>query len=156
MILPVYHIHLVTTTTTATTLSLLAHPAPIASTALRVRFLPLLNAGPGLALVALDGVEHDLVGVVLAVGHVALAPVVADGVREDGAARVEGGRRDAAADVRVPLEPVLRVLVPEVERAVATGRAEGPVLRVERDVVDGVHLGRVALGRVAVALEGEV
>lgn len=118
--------------------------------------LPLLDIRPGLALLALDGVEHDLVGDLGVVAHEALGPVVADGVGEDVAAAVERRGRDAAADRRVPLEPVLGVLVPEVERAVATGRAEGPVLRVERDVVDGVDLGRGPRGRVPVALEGEV
>lgn len=100
--------------------------------------------------------QHDLVGVRGRVALVALAPVVADGVGKDAARLVERCRRDAAADVGVALEAVLRVLVPEVEGAVATGCAEGAVLRVERDVVDGVHAGGVALGRVAVALEGEV
>lgn len=118
--------------------------------------LPLLNAGPRLALVALDGVEHDLVRVVLIVSHVALAPVVADGVRKDGAPGVERRRRDAASDRWVSLEPMLGVLVPEVERAVATGSGESAMLRVEGYVVDGVNLCRVTLGRVAMTLEGKV
>ncbi|KAL2255407.1 hypothetical protein VTK26DRAFT_3440 [Humicola hyalothermophila] len=118
--------------------------------------LPLLDARPGLALVGLHGVQHHLGRVVGRVALVALGPVVADGVGEDAARLVERCRRDAAADVRVPLEAVLGVLVPEVERPVAARRAEGAVLRVERDVVDRVHVGHVALRRVAVAFEGEV
>lgn len=100
--------------------------------------------------------QHHLGRVVGGVTLVPLGPVVADGVGKDVTRLVEGGRGDAAADLRVALEAVLGVLVPEVERAVATGRAEGAVDRVERDVVDRVDIGDVALGLVAVALEGEV
>lgn len=100
--------------------------------------------------------QHDLDGVLLRVVLVALAPVVADGVGEDGPALVEGGRRDAAADVGIPLEAMLGVLVPEVKRPVRPGRAEGAVDRVERDVVDGVDVGDAVDGGIAVAFEREV
>lgn len=100
--------------------------------------------------------QHDLVGDVGAVAHEAFAPVVADSVGEDVAATAKRRGCDAAADGWVALKPVLSVLVPEMEGAVATGRAERPVLRVERDVVHGVDLGRGARGRIPVALEGEV
>lgn len=118
--------------------------------------LTLLGARPGLALVSLDRVQHHLVGVVLAVRHVALAPVVAHSVRKDVTARIEGRGRDASSHGRVALKSVLSVLIPEVECAIATGRAECSVLRVEGDVVDRVDLRDVALRRVAVALEREV
>jgi hypothetical protein len=120
--------------------------------------LPLLVAGPGLALVANDGMQLDLDGVLRVVAAVALAPVVADGICEDVAGTREGCGRDAAADFGVTLETVLGVLVPEVEGAVATGGAEGAVDRVEGDCVDRVYFGDIALGGVglAVALEGEV
>lgn len=104
----------------------------------------------------MDGVQHDLDGVVLGVVLVALAPVVANGVGEDAAVLVEGGGGDAAADVGVALEAVLGVLVPEVEGAVGAGGAEGAVDGVEGDVVDGVDAGDAVDGGVAVALEGEV
>ena len=53
---------------------------------------------------------------------------------------------------------MLCVLVPEVECAVRSGGAEGAVLRVERDGVDGVDAGDVAVGGVllAMAFEGEI
>src|SRR5262249_40666666 len=86
-----------------------------------------------------------------------LAPVVADGVGEDGAGLVEGSCRDAPPDVRIALEPVLRVLVPEVEGSVGARRAEGAVDGVERDVVDGVDLEFVGGARgLSVVFEGEV
>lgn len=100
--------------------------------------------------------QHDLDGVVLRIVLVALAPVVADGVGKDAAALVERRRRDAAADVGVALEAVLGVLVPEVERAVGAGGAEGAVDGVEGDGVDGVDVDGVVDGGVAVALEGKV
>lgn len=100
--------------------------------------------------------KHDLVGVILLVALVALAPVVAYGVCKDAAAGVECGGNDASSDSRVSLEPVLGVLVPEMEGAVATGSAESAMLRVERDVVDRVDVCDVALRWVAMALEGEI
>jgi hypothetical protein len=51
---------------------------------------------------------------------------------------------------------VLGVLVPEVERTVGAGRAEGAVDGVERDIVDGVDVGDAVGGGVTVTLEGEV
>lgn len=100
--------------------------------------------------------QHDLGGVRLRVVLEALSPVITDTVREDGSGLVEGGGRDAAADLGVALETVLGVLVPEVEGAVGAGRAEGAVNGVERDVIDGIDVGDVIGGRVSVALEGEV
>jgi hypothetical protein len=89
---------------------------------------------------------------------VPLAPIVADRVRKyvSRAAEARGG--DAAADLRVALEAVLCVLVPEVKGAVGAGGAEGAVHGVERDCVNGVDFGDVALRGVglAVAFEGEV
>ena len=100
--------------------------------------------------------QHDLVRVLLVVAGVALAPVVADGVGEDGAVVVEGAGGDGAADGRVALQAVLGDAVPEVKCAVGAGGAEGAVLRVEGDGVDGVDVRHVVLGWVAVAFEGEV
>jgi hypothetical protein len=103
-------------------------------------------------------VQFELDGVLWRIPGEALAPVVADGVGEDVAVARKGRRRDAAADLRVALEAVLSVLVPEVERAVAASCAERAVLRVEGDGVDREDFGDVARGGVllAVALEGEV
>jgi len=92
------------------------------------------------------------------VRRIALAPVIADGVSKDIAVLVEARGGDGAADLGVAFEPVLCVLVPEVEGAVAAGGAEGAVLRVEGDGVYAVDFGDVARGRVllAVAFEREV
>lgn len=95
------------------------------------RLLPLLRAGAGLALVADDGVQLDLDGVLGGVSAEALAPVVADGVGEDVAVAREARSRDGAAHLRVALEAVLGVLVPKVESSVGTCSGEGAVLWVE-------------------------
>lgn len=102
--------------------------------------------------------KHDLVGVVGAVVLVALAPIVADRVGKDATGLVEVCRGNAATDVRVALQPVLGVLVPEVEGAVSAGCGECAVDGVEGDSVDGEDVLRVAVrGRGgAVALETEV
>lgn len=97
--------------------------------------------------------QHHLDGVILRVVLEALAPVVANGVGKDASRLVERRGRDAAAHVGVALETVLGILVPEVERAVRSRRAKGAVNRVERNVVDGVHVDHVVDGRVTVALE---
>lgn len=75
--------------------------------------------------------HHDLIGVLGRVLRVALAPVVADGVGEDGTSVVEASGGDGATGGGVALETVLGILVPEVERAVRASCAEGAVDRVE-------------------------
>ena len=81
----------------------------------------------------------------------ALRPVVRDGVREDVALAVEGADGDRRARLVELLEPLPRLLVPKVERAVGAGGGERAEGRVEGDAVDGVDV--VVL---AVALEREV
>lgn len=70
----------------------------------------------------------------------------------------EVGAADASANLRVTLQTVLGVLVPEVEGAVATGGAESTMDRVEGNRVDRVDVGLIAgVGCVlTMALEGEV
>lgn len=128
------------------TLSLLQPHSPLLPPSRRPRF----------ALLRLDGVQHNLDGVLRRVVLVPLAPIVRDRIRKDAARLVECGRDDRAADGRVALEAVFGILVPEVEGAVRAGCAEGAVGGVEGDVVDGVD-GDDIVGRgVAVALEREV
>jgi hypothetical protein len=75
--------------------------------------------------------HHDLRWVCGLVGLVSLGPVVADGVTENGSIHVESGGRNRPIDLRVALETVLRILVPEMERAIRTCCAERSVNRVE-------------------------
>lgn len=100
--------------------------------------------------------QHDLYRVVGGVGLISLAPVITNGVGKDGPGLVEFGGRDAATNVRIAFQSVLRVLVPEMECAVATSCAESSMLRVEGDVVHGIDIYDLILGRVSVAFEGEV
>lgn len=124
---------------------------------LRAR-LTLARAWSGLCLIRSDRVQHDLVGSLLGIGGVTLAPVVADRVSEDISSAVESGGSDRASDSGVTLETVLRILIPEVESTVRTSSAEGAVNGVERDSVNGVDIADIAVcGRgFTVALEGEV
>lgn len=102
--------------------------------------------------------QHDLVGRLRGIDGVAFAPVVADGVGEDTTGAVEGGGWDGSADLRVPLESMLGVLVPEMESAVGAGCAERAVHRVEGDGVDAVHVRYVTCRRrrLPVTFEGKV
>lgn len=102
--------------------------------------------------------KHDLVWCLRGVCGVPLTPVVADGVRKNISVSVERSARDGSAHRRVSLQTVLGVLVPEVEGAVATRRAERTVDRVEGDGVDGVDVADIAVvrWRLTVALETEV
>lgn len=89
--------------------------------------------------------QHDFIDCLRRIDGVTLAPVITYRVGEDIARAVEVRGRNGAADFRIAFEPVLGVLVPKVERAVAAGCAEGAVYGVEGDVVDGIYVGHVAL-----------
>lgn len=114
---------------------------------------PLLVGWPGLALVRLHWVEHNFGRVCRGVALEAFAPVIANGIGEDGASLIECRRCDTTTDIGIAFEAMLGILVPEVERAVTTCCAESSVLRVKRDVVDCIYVCCVTLRRVAVALE---
>lgn len=68
-------------------------------------------------------VQQDVVlrvaGIVLSV---ATRPVIADGVGIDGAVAVVGAAGDGLAALEHGLQPLLTVLVPEVERPIRAGR----------------------------------
>ena len=88
--------------------------------------------------------QHYLVGHLCRVEAVSFAPVIADGVGEDGAIPVEGGCADRATNFGISLETMFGILVPEVEGSVAACSAEGAVLRMEGDGVHGIDIGDVA------------
>lgn len=92
-----------------------------------IHSLSLLAVWSRLAFVRLDGMKHDLVRVVRGVVRIALAPVVAHGVRKDSSRGVEVGCRNSATNLGVALQAMLGVLVPEVEGTVAACGAEGAV-----------------------------
>lgn len=92
------------------------------------------------------------------VGAIPFAPVIADGVGKDVTILAEACGCDGAADFRIPFEPMFGVLVPEMECAIRARSAECTMYRVERDGIDGIHLGHVTVDGVllAMAFEGEV
>lgn len=119
---------------------------------------PFPNLRSWLALIRSDGVQHDLIRRLWRVDRVSFAPIVTDRIRENVAISVKIRAANRAADLRVSLEAVFGVLVPEVEGAVAARGAEGAVLRVEADRVDAEDVAGVAVvGRcLAVAFKTEV
>ena len=102
--------------------------------------------------------QHDLIGRLRGIDGVAFAPVVADRVGEDAAGAIECRGRYGSADLRVPFESVLGVLVPEMEGAVGAGCAESAVHRVEGDGVYAEHVRHVTRRRwrLSVTFEGKV
>lgn len=102
--------------------------------------------------------QHDFIRQLLCIGRIAFAPIVTDSVSEDIPGTIERGAGDRASDGGIALETMFGVLVPEVKGAVTAGGAEGAVLRMEGDGVDGVNVGDVAVigGCFAMAFEAEI
>lgn len=115
--------------------------------------LPFLDARSRFAFVGEHGVHHDLVRVLGRVCRVALAPVIADGVGEDGAILVEVCGRDGAPDLWVSLESVLGDSVPEVVRSIGASGAKGAVLGMEGNSIHRVDIRHVVDWWIAMALE---
>lgn len=80
--------------------------------------------------------QHDRVLRGRRVATEPFAPVVARGIRKDGAGFVEARACDRLPDFWISLEAVLGVFVPEMECPVGAGRGEGAVDWVKADGVD--------------------
>lgn len=100
--------------------------------------------------------QHNLNGIVLVVVLIALTPVVADSISEDRARCVERSGGDASSNVGISLQSVLRVLIPEMKRAIRSCRTERAVLGMDRDGIDGMRLDNIVDSRIAMTFEGEV
>jgi len=89
---------------------------------------------------------------------ISLTPVVADRVGKNVAIPVEGCGSNASTDLRIALESVLRIFVPEVESPVRSGRGKCTMNWMKRYGVDRKDLIHVTVGRVrlAMAFEGKV
>lgn len=87
--------------------------------------------------------QHDFIHRLRCIDRVPFTPVIADGVGKNVTGMVEGRRRDGAPDLRVALEAVLGVLVPEMEGAVTAGGAESAVHGMEGNGVYRVDVGYV-------------
>ena len=88
-------------------------------------YLPLLRRGPGPRFVLLDGMQHDLVGIIWAVARVALGPVVRHCIRENCPVPVERRRGNRSTNRGVALETVFGVLVPMKCQLEATWGMDG-------------------------------
>ena len=109
--------------------------------------LPLRSLRSRLAFIRLHRVEHDLVRILRVVERVALAPVVGYRIGEDVASAIEVSSGDRTTNLRVAFQPVLRVLIPEVESAVRASGAESAVLRMKGDGVDSEYIADIAIIR---------
>jgi len=104
------------------------------------------TARSGLHLIWSHRVQHDLVGSLLGIGRVTLAPIVAYSVSKDITIATESSARDRTANRWVTLKTVLRILVPEVECTVTTSRTESSMNGVEIDRVDRVNVADITVG----------
>lgn len=75
--------------------------------------------------------QHDLVHSLWCVDRVSFAPIIADRVGEYCPASIKRRTRYRASNLWIPLQSMLSIFVPEVERAVRTCSAEGAVDRVK-------------------------
>ena len=100
--------------------------------------------------------QHNLIHHLRCIHRIPFAPIIAHTVRKYIPRPIKVRGCDSAAHFGVAFESVFCVLVPEMEGAVASSGAEGSVLRVEGNGVDGVDVCVVLGGAVAVAFEGEV
>ena len=93
--------------------------------------------------------KHQLDRHLRRVHGVSLTPIVAYRVCKDRSRPVESSRTNSATHLRIALQTVLGIAVPEVKSAVTAGCAEGAVLWVERDGVHGVNVSDITgVGRV--------
>lgn len=100
--------------------------------------------------------QHNLIWVLLVVAHETFVPVVPDSICKDGAGAVECSGCDTSTDGWVALETMFRVLVPEMERAVATSSTKGSMLGMEGDIINCVNLCSITRWSIAMTFEGEI
>lgn len=75
--------------------------------------------------------QHDLVDCLLGIARISLAPIITNSICKNATIPVERRAGNGAANIRIPFQSVLCVLVPEMECAVASSSAESAVDRVE-------------------------
>lgn len=100
--------------------------------------------------------HHNFSGILWRIEGITLTPIVTDSICKDVSSPVECSCCDRTAHGRIAFKPVFSNSVPKVEGSVGASGAEGAVLRMEGDGVDGVDVGHVTLRRVAMTLEGKV
>ena len=113
---------------------------------------------PRLTLVSHHRMQHDFIRQLRRIGVEPFTPIIADRIRENASRAIERGRADRAPYLGIPLQPILGILVPEMERAVAPRGREGALHGMEVDRVDRIHVADIALrGRgLPMALEAEI
>ena len=84
--------------------------------------------------------QHNLVGQLGCICRIAFTPIITHRIRKNRTIPIERRRADGAAHLRVALETVFGVFVPEMKGAVTSGGAESAVDGVEGDGVYGIHV----------------
>lgn len=75
--------------------------------------------------------QHDFVDCLLRIARISLAPIITNSICKDTTIPVERRAGNGSTNIRVPFQPVLCVLVPEMECAITASSAESAVDRVE-------------------------
>lgn len=99
--------------------------------------------------------HHDLIGRLRRVICIPFTPIIANGIRENIPRLIKRGARNRAPDGRIPLQTMLGILIPEMERPIATRRAKRAVDGVKRNRVDRIHIADIACIRRAFAMAFE-
>ena len=135
-------------------------PIPSKST---IQFPPMMlsslrNLRPRLTLIRLHRMQHDLINPLRRITRIPLTPIITNRIRKNIPIPIKRRARYRPPHLRIPLQSMLRIFIPEMKRAVRASGAESAVYGVEGDGVDGEDVAYVAGagGVLAMAFEAEV
>jgi hypothetical protein len=100
--------------------------------------------------------QHDLIRKIWCIKQIPLTPIIANCISKELSIHIKRRRRNLSLNTWIQVQPALSLIVPELEGAVRTARAEGTMNWMNRDIVDGPHV-RYIVGWfvfLAVAFEG--
>lgn len=105
--------------------------------------------------------QHHFVDILWCIFLISLTPVIADRICEHRPLSIKRGRGDWSSDCWVPLQSVLRISIPEVERTITASSGESAMDWMKGDCIDAVDIGHISIrasGRwcVTVAFEAKV
>lgn len=109
-----------------------------------------------LDLVVADRVDHHFVWILRGVRCIALVPVIAHSVCEDGPIHVECSSGNRSSYRRISFESALCLLIPEVKGSIRSSSTERAVHRVCRDGINSPDLYSVVLYWVSMTFERHI
>ena len=80
--------------------------------------LPLGNLRPRLTLIRLHRMQHNLINPLRRIIRISLTPIITNRIRKNIPIPIKRRARYRAPHLRIPLQSMLRILVPEMERTV--------------------------------------